>query len=70
MAASFRRNGSPEALPDPFGGPLRQDRAGTGFRAWSQGMGGCERVEKLGWKRAEEMLEALNRGCLLIELPK
>jgi len=43
--------------------------SGPSVQAWSKGMGAMD-LRKSGWKRAGDMLEALNRGALRIDLAR
>jgi hypothetical protein len=69
MALAFRRTGSAAPLADPFGGTIEAEVSGRSLAAWSKGMGMMDR-SKSGWKRAGDVLEALDRGALRIDLTR
>ncbi len=68
-ALAFRPTGSAPPLADPFGGTIDVEVSGPSLTAWSKGMGGMDH-QKSGWKRAGDMLEALDRGSLRIDLKR
>ena len=69
VALAFRRTGSPPPLADPFGGTIEAEVSGTSLKAWSKGMGVMDR-SKSGWQRASDMMKALDRGSILIEMER
>ena len=63
-SGSFRHR-----ICDPFGGTIEAEVSGPSLKAWSKGMGVMDR-SKSGWQRASDMMKAVDRGSILIEMER